>query len=103
MSRDPECPLELHVRRRIVRFLHRDFAAHARGEIAAELRLGAEAVRYHCRVLAAWGTVKEYEGPAGILIESLVSEDPEVLFLLHATEAEDRYVENAGSADARSC
>jgi hypothetical protein len=78
------------VRRCLIRFLHSDFEAHTTDELAAGLDLGADAVRYHCKVLSEWGKVKEYEGPAGLLVESLVAEDPEVLSVLHATEAEDR-------------
>ncbi|HKI86153.1 MAG TPA: hypothetical protein VKA53_05370 [Thermoanaerobaculia bacterium] len=95
MNREPPDPLEHCVRRRILRCLHRDFAAHTTEELAASVGIDRDDVLYHCRVLAKWGTVKRYEGPSGFLVESLVADDPEVLFLLHATEVED---EASGSA-----
>jgi hypothetical protein len=52
--------------------------------------MGVNEVHYHCKVLAEWRVVREYEGPSGVLFESLVAETPEVLSVLHATEADDR-------------
>lgn len=101
MNREPPDPLEHCVRRRILRRLHRDFAAHTTDELAAELGFDCDHVRYHCRVLARWGTVRRYEGPSGILVESLVADDPEVIFLLHVTEAEDMGTELARKGHVR--
>lgn len=101
MNRELSSPLELHIRRQIVRFLQSDFAAHSPDELMVALGLGADELRYHCRVLARWGTVKEYEGPSGRLVESLVADDPEVISLLHATEAEDKGTELARNGHVR--
>ena len=47
MNREPPDPLEHCVRRRILRSLHRDFAAHTTDDLAAELGLDCDHVRYH--------------------------------------------------------
>jgi Helix-turn-helix domain len=89
MSRRWPTPLDHRVRRRILRFLHTDFGKHSVNDVARELRLDVSEVRYHGAILAGWRKVSQIEGPDGDLLESLVTEDPEVIALLIATKAED--------------
>ncbi|HEY7457075.1 MAG TPA: helix-turn-helix domain-containing protein [Solirubrobacterales bacterium] len=78
------------VRRRVVRRLHRDFEPRTVAELCDDLALNQGQVRYHGEVLATQGIVKQYEGPGGLLIESLAAEDPGVISVLLSTQICDR-------------
>lgn len=89
MSDQPPKPLDHRVRRCILRQLHKDFLPHPTAELSRDLELDEGEVRYHGRVLAKWQKVREAEGPDGLILESLVAEDPEVIAALIATRTED--------------
>jgi predicted ArsR family transcriptional regulator len=89
MTQKPAVPLDHPVRRRILRGLHTDLGRRPIDDLARELRLDADQARYHAEVLARWRTVRQSEGSAGVHVESLVAEMPEVIALLVSTRAED--------------
>jgi hypothetical protein len=89
MSNQPPKPLDHRVRRCILRQLHKDFLPHTTAELARDLELEESEVRYHGGVLAKWQKVRETEGPDGLVLESRVAEDPEIIAALIATRAED--------------
>jgi hypothetical protein len=92
MSPRHSIPLGHRVRRRILRQLHSDFSQHSIDDLARELCLNTSEVGYHGEVLARWKTVSRTEGPNGFLLESLVTEDSEVVSLLISTGKEDESV-----------
>jgi hypothetical protein len=77
------------VRRQIVRWLHRDFEPHFVSELCGELRLDSGQLKYHGAVLASQGIVRQFDGPDGHLIDSLVGDDPAVITVLLSTQAAD--------------
>lgn len=85
-----ERPLLNPVRRRIVRWLHRDFEPHYVSELCGELSLGPTVAGYHCDVLSIQGIVNQFEGPHGLMVESRAGDDPAVIALLLATQVEDK-------------
>lgn len=89
MSDRPLKPLDHRVRRNILRRLHHDFLPHTTAELSGDLELEESEVRYHAGVLAKWRKVRLEEGPDGLILESLVAEDPEVIAALIATRTED--------------
>lgn len=78
------------VRRRILRWLHRDFEPHYVAELCADLSLGESEAEYHRDVLEGQRVVKQFEGPHGLLVESLAGDDPPVIALLLSTQGRDR-------------
>ena len=89
MSDQPPKPLDQRVRRNILRRLHQDFLPHTTADLSGDLELDESEIRYHARVLAKWRKVRLEEGPDGLILESLVPEDPEVIAVLIATRTED--------------
>lgn len=90
MNQPPPIPLDHRVRRRIMRRLHEDFAAHTVNELSKDLGLSLKEARYHCEVLARWGNVTECEGPDGVLVKSMAAEWPDVIAILMATQIHDK-------------
>jgi DNA-binding transcriptional ArsR family regulator len=88
MSTGPKA-LRHPVRRRIVRWLHRDFEPHLAAELSDDLGLDSRQLAYHGTVLAGQGIVRQFDGPDGHLIDSLVGDDPEVITVLLSTQAAD--------------
>jgi hypothetical protein len=78
------------MRRRIIRSLHRDFEPHLSAELCDDLGLDSVEFAYHGDVLAGQGVVKQFEGPEGLLIDSLVGDDPDVIAVLLSTQAQDK-------------
>lgn len=78
------------VRRRIVRWLHRDFEPHPVAELCDDLSLGESEAEYHRDVLESHRVIKQFEGPRGLLVESRVGDDPAVIALLLSTQADDK-------------
>jgi hypothetical protein len=92
-GRDPIGPLTHPVRRRILRDLHRCSQPKGAPEVAKTLDESEPQIRYHLLALEHYGTAQEAGSERSEkdsrLYESAVSENPEVLGLLEATEAED--------------
>lgn len=89
MSNQPLKPLDHRARRNILRRLHQDFLPHTTAELSGDLELEESEIRYHAGVLAKWRKVRLEGGPDGLILESLVAEDPEVIAALIATRTED--------------
>jgi DNA-binding transcriptional ArsR family regulator len=90
-DKGPLGPLTHPVRRRILRYLHRCEEPRGAREVATALPEALTQISYHLRALASHGTTREagVAAEGGALYESAVSDNPEVLALLKATQAED--------------
>ena len=91
MNERPPVPLDHRIRRRILRRLHIRGACTS-SELSTNLKLELTKISYHAQVLGEYDNVTEHRrgvDRANTRFESKVADNPEVIALLAATEAED--------------